>query len=227
MTLIKLAVLILATLIVLAEPETPFDYFAVQRDVFAGFAGNVDALERAMTACEKALAENPKHPHALVWHGIGLIVRAGRSPQQAPAFLQQALAEMDEAVRVGDPGDLGVRIPRGSVTMAIARSMPESPARTDMLERGRTDFQTAFDQQSKAGQLDAIGTHPLGELLQGLGDVYSRLGKPDEARKYYRMLQAKLPDTEYARRAAQWIATSQPLPPAQTACIGCHTAPKQ
>jgi tetratricopeptide (TPR) repeat protein len=225
MTLIKLAVVILAALMLLAE--TSFDYFAVQRDVFAGFAGNVDALERAMAVCEKALADNPKHPHALVWHGIGLIVRAGRSPQQAPALIQQAITEMDEAVKLDDPGDLGVRIPRGSVTMAMARSMPDSPMRTELFERGRTDFQYAFDMQSKAGQLEAIGTHPLGELLQGLGDVYSRLGKPDEARTYYQMLRAKLPDTEYARRAAQWMTTSQPLPAAQVACIGCHTAPKQ
>src|SRR5207253_7344063 len=102
--------------------------------------------------------------------------------------------EMDKAVQLDDPDDLGVRIPRGAVTMAMARSMSDSPMRTEMLERGRTDFQHAFDLQSKAGQLEAIGTHPLGELLQGLGDVYSRLGKPDEARKYYQMLQAKLPD---------------------------------
>jgi tetratricopeptide (TPR) repeat protein len=225
MTLIKLAVVILTALMLLAE--TPFDYFAVQRDVFAGFGGNMDALERAMAVCERTLAENPKHPHALVWHGIGLIARAGRNPQQGPALVQQAIIEMDEAVRVGDPGDLGVRIPRGAVTMAMARTLPDSPTRMEMLERGRADFQSAFDLQSKAGELDRIGTHPLGELLQGLGDVYSRLGKPDEARKYYQMLQAKLSDTEYAKRAAQWMTTSEPLPPAQAGCIGCHAGPKR
>ena len=99
--------------------------------------------------------------------------------------------------------------------------------RTEMLERGRTDFQYAFDIQSKAGQLDTIGTHPLGELLQGLGDVYSRLGKTDDARKYYEMVQTKLPDTEYAKRAAQWMTTGQQLPAAQSGCVGCHMVPKQ
>jgi tetratricopeptide (TPR) repeat protein len=226
MALVKLALAILMSVVLLAA-EGSFDYFAVQRDVFAGFGGNIEALERAMTACENALAENPKHPHALVWHGIGLIVRAGGDPQRAPVLILRALTEMDEAVKVGDPGDLGARIPRGSVSMAMARSMPESPMRTEMLERGRTDFQYAFDMQSKAGQLDTLGTHPLGELLQGLGDVYSRLGKPDDARKYYQMLEAKLPDTEYAKRATQWMMMGQPLPAAQTGCVGCHVAPKQ
>jgi tetratricopeptide (TPR) repeat protein len=219
--IIKLAISVLTALALMAQAS--FDYFGVQRDIFAGFAGNVEALERAMAACERALAENPKHPHALVWHGIGLIVRAGRDPQQAPTLMVKAMAEMDEAVKLDDPGDLGVRIPRGAVLMAMTRQMPDSPTRQEWLERGRGDFQYAFDLQTKAGVLDSIGTHPLGELLQGLGDAYSRQGKPDDAQKYYEMIQAKLPNTEYAKRAAQWMDARQPLPATQTACVGCHT----
>ena len=220
MAIIKLALSVLTALALMAQAS--FDYFGVQRDMFAGFAGDVEAMARAMAACERALAENPKHAQALVWHGIGTVARASHDPQQAPALMTKGLAEMAQAVTL-EPGDLGVRIPRGSVLMGMARQLPESPVRQDLLERSRGDFQFAFDLQSKAGQLDAIGRHPLGELLQGLGDAYSRQGKPDEAQTYYGMIRAKLPDTEYATRAAQWMETRQPLPVAQTACVGCHT----
>lgn len=220
MAIIKFARSVLTALALMAQAS--FDYFGVQRDMFAGLAGNLDALNRAMAACERTLTENPKHAQALVWHGIGTMVQAWRDPQQAPALTQKAIAEMDEAASL-DPGDLGVRIPRGAVLMAMARQMPESPAGQGLLDRGRGDFQFAFDMQSKAGQLETIGTHPLGELLQGLGNAYSRQGKPDEAQKYYEMIRARLPDTEYAKRAAQWMDTRQPLPAEQTACVGCHT----
>jgi hypothetical protein len=63
----------------------------------------------------------------------------------------------------------------------------------------------------------------LGELLQGLGDVYSRQGKTADAEKYYAMILERLDGTEYAKRAAQWMRTKQPLPAAQAACVGCHT----
>jgi len=36
------------------------------------------------------------------------------------------------------------------------------------------------------------------------------------------MIQTKLPDTEYARRADRWMTTKQALPAEQTACVGCH-----
>ena len=226
MGLVKLALSILVSVMLLAA-ESSFDYSKVQQDVFAGLlGGNVEALQRAIDACETALAANPKNSDALVWHGIAMIAQTRQHPEQGAALIAQGFAEMDRAAAM-DPDDLGVRIPRGAVSMSMARTLPESQMRLELLERGRVDFQHAFDMQSAAGRLDKIGTHPLGELLQGLGDVYSRLGKPEEARKYYQMLQAKLPDTEYAKRSAQWMTTSQPLPPAQAACIGCHAATKR
>jgi tetratricopeptide (TPR) repeat protein len=218
--IVKLAISLLTALALMAQAT--FDYLGVQRDIFAGFAGDMEAFTRAMAACERTLAEHPKHSQAMVWHGIGTLFLASRNPQQAPALMQKGVAEMNEAASL-DPDDLGVRIPRGSVFMGMARQLPDSSFSQDLLERGRQDFQYAFDLQTKAGMLDSIGRHPLGELLQGLGDVYSRQGKPDEAQKYYVMIQAKLPDTEYAKRAAQWMDTRQPLPAAQTACVGCHT----
>jgi hypothetical protein len=93
-----------------------------------------------------------------------------------------------------------------------------------MLDDARSDFQFLFDAQ--AATLDRLGTHRLGELLQALGDVHSRQGRPADAERYYAMVQQKLAGTEYAARAAEWMRTRQPLPPERTACIGCHTGPR-
>jgi hypothetical protein len=49
------------------------------------------------------------------------------------------------------------------------------------------------------------------------------MDKPAEAQKFYELIQSKPPNSEYAKRASLWMETRQPLPTAQTACIGCHT----
>jgi tetratricopeptide (TPR) repeat protein len=207
----------IACLTLFAQPA--FDYFSVQRDILTGIS-DPQALKRGMEACEKALAVQPDHPAALVYHGIGLLIESQTQPELFP----KGIAEMDRAVQL-DPANLGVRIPRASTLMAISRQMPESPFRQAQIAKARADFQYAFDTQKD--QLDELGTHPLGELLQNLGDIYSRLDKPEEARKYYALIQNKLPGTEYYKRAQQWMETSKPLPAEQAACIGCHTGRKQ
>lgn len=169
-----------------------------------------------MDTCEKTLAQNPNHPAALVYHGIGLLVQS----QGNSDLFNKGLAEMDRAVEL-DPDNLGVRIPRSSALMALVRQLPDSPLRQTELEKARGDFQHAFDVQKD--HLDRLGTHPLGELLQNLGDIYSRLDNPTEAEKYYALIRSKLPDTEYGRRASEWMVARQPLPAAKTACVGCHT----
>jgi tetratricopeptide (TPR) repeat protein len=200
--------------------QVSFDYSSVQRDMLMGISGNAESLKRAMEACEKALAENPNHPAALVYHGIGLLFQSQGSPEAFP----RAIAEMDHAAEL-DPDNLGVRIPRGSALMAVIRQMPDSPMRQSQMEKARSDFQYAFDVQKE--HLDQLGAHPLGELLQNLGDIYSRLEKPEEAEKFYALIQTKLPNSEYSERAAKWMETKRPLPVRQTACVGCHTGARQ
>ena len=184
--------------------------------MLTGISGDAEALKRAMEICERTLRQYPDHPAALVYHGSGLVFQS----QANPEFFSKGLAEMDRAAAL-DPDNLGVRIPRGSVLITLVRQMRESPLRRAQLEKARTDFQYAFDVQKD--HLGDLGTHPLGELLQNLGDIYSRLDQPEEAQKYCEMIQAKLPDSEYAKRAAQWMESRQTLPPAQAECVGCHT----
>jgi tetratricopeptide (TPR) repeat protein len=222
MKLAQIGIAMLAGAAVLAQVR--FDYL-VRNDLFAGFAGNEEALKRGMATTERALAENPNHPEALVWHGAGNLFLAGREFQKGNAqkgqeMFQNAVAEMDRAVKL-EPDNIGVRIPRGASVMSAARNMGDSPYSRALMESARDDFQRAFDLQEK--WLDKMGVHPLGELLQGLGDIYSRLGRTEDARKYYTMIQARLKDSIYAKRAAQWMETQKPLPVAQTGCVGCHT----
>jgi tetratricopeptide (TPR) repeat protein len=101
----------------------------------------------------------------------------------------------------------------------LSRQMPP-PFSERMLEKARSDYQRLFDMQQ--GALATLGSHPLGELLQGLGDIYSRQNRPQQAERYYGMILTMLEDTEYARRAARWMKTKQPLPAEETGCVGCH-----
>lgn len=125
---------------------------------------------------------------------------------------------MDRAVELA-PDDIEVRVLRGVIFRPISQQMPP-PFSERMLDKARGDFQRIFDLQQN--ELDSLGTHPLGELLQNIGDAYSRQGKPEEAEKYYRLIETKLRHTEYARRATLWLQTRQPLPIAETMCVGCH-----
>jgi tetratricopeptide (TPR) repeat protein len=205
--------------------EVRFDH-VVRNDFFSGFLGDKVALQRGMETTEKVLAENPKHAEALVWHGSGLFFQGGSAFQQGDrekgmALTQKGVAEMDLAVKL-EPENIGVRIPRGAALAAAVRVMPDSPFRAGLLQRALDDHQRSFDLQKD--QLDKLGVHPLGELLQALGDLNSRMGKADEAQKYYEMILSKMSGSAYAKRASAWMETKQPLPAGQTTCIGCHVS---
>jgi tetratricopeptide (TPR) repeat protein len=196
----------------------------MRSDLFAAMAGSPERLQNMLDASGKILARNPDHAQALLWHGAATLggffaeAQKGNVMAAMPAF-GKAEAEMDRAVSLA-PNDLEIRVVRAVLYAPASRHMPP-PYSERLLEKTRADFQHTFDlQQEKLGEL---GTHPLGELLQGLGDTYSRQGKPADAEKYYRMIQTRLKSTEYARRADEWMRTKQPLPESQTQCIGCHT----
>jgi tetratricopeptide (TPR) repeat protein len=203
--------------------QTQLDRNQLRNDLFAAMAGNAEALNRIFGSTEKVLRENPDHAQALVWHGAATMGRffvesqAG-DPAAAMRNVQSGVTQMDRAVSLA-PNDIEVRIIRAVIYNPASRELPPGLAE-GMLEKARTDLQHTFDMQQS--RLTELGTHPLGELLQALGDVYSRQGKADDAEKYYRMIQTMLKDTEYAKRAGEWMKTRQPLPESQTDCVGCH-----
>ena len=222
---LKLTFLILAAAAAFTlTAQQPPQRFGPGLDFFAAMNGDEAAFQRGMAATEKLIAENPNHPDALVWHGIGTTLLGGKefekgNPQKAMEMMQKGLAEMEAATKFA-PDNPAVRIPRGAALKEMVRDMPPQMA-TPLLEAARTDYQRVFDlQQSRLDQIPK--PHPLGELLQGLGDIYSRQGKADEAAKFYGMISEKLPNTEYAKRAAEWMKTRQPLAGEKAGCVGCH-----
>jgi tetratricopeptide (TPR) repeat protein len=207
-----------------AETQERFDH-KVRNDFFAGFTGDRAALARGMKTCKEILANNPKHAEALVWHGAGLFFEAGQAFQSGdqPKGMEltgKALAEMDEAVAL-EPDNIGVRIPRGAAVLSAARSMPDGPFAQSLFQRGIEDHLRAYELQKN--HLDQLGEHPLGELLFALADAYSRTGKPDRAEEFFRRIEARTPGSVYAKRAAKYLETREPLPVAETRCFGCHT----
>ncbi|MEA2992438.1 MAG: hypothetical protein QOD40_1358 [Alphaproteobacteria bacterium] len=199
-----------------------FDY-EVRSDMFKGIAGDAAAFERAMAVCEARLAVNPDHAEALVWHGTGLIFRAGEAfrngdRNQGAALNQQAISEMAKAVTLR-PNDVAVLIPRGAVMLAAGMFAPD-PA------RGRPYIETAVDDFEKVLVLQqpyfqGLPAHPKGELLAGLAEGWWRLGEAQKSREYLTRIIAEMPDTKYA--AAAKTRLDNPAGNSRVTCLGCHT----
>src|SRR5947207_249674 len=129
---VTLLSLVLALFVQAAQPPADaatqrFDYL-VRADFFAGAAGDAARLQKVVDVCEKALAGNPKHAEAMVWHGAAMLVRASFAFQKGdmnagmPLF-GQGVKEMSDAVALA-PDNPGVLIPRGAVLIEATKNMP-------------------------------------------------------------------------------------------------------
>jgi hypothetical protein len=200
----------------LAQSDTGF---------FAAIRGDPVKLKAALADASARMARNPNDANALVEHGMLTFIEIGTSGARADAAMfermTQATAQMNRAVELA-PHDPRVRVLRGITLHQGSRPMTGQMSRS-MLEDARLDMQKAYEVQ--AHELDSLGEHRLGELLQIKADVESRLGRTAEAERTYALIRAKLPDTEYAARAEEWMATRTPLPATKTTCIGCHVTP--
>lgn len=210
----------------LLRAEQRFDH-VVRNDFFSGFAGNQEAMARAMKASEAALQENPNHAEAMVWHGAGVFFQSGQLIQKGEQakgmeLYGQGIVEMKKAVAMA-PNMIGVRIPRGAVLLTASRNMPPQLAKA-LREDGISDYLAVYDLQKD--NLAAMGSHPRGELLFGLADAYSRNGETEKAQQYFDLVLKLVPDSVYAKRAALWNETKQALPAAQAGCVGCHSPGK-
>src|SRR5688572_3880203 len=206
-----------------SEPTGPSLPAQVMADLFSGIGGNAGALQRGLDFTVSVLAANPNHAQALAWHGAATLyysaTNADLSTLDRIGLFQRATKEMDSAVGIA-PDDVRVRMARGAVLRLLTPTMPRLGNVPGLIENARADHQRIFDLQQ--GQLGTLSSHALGELLQGLAELNSRQGKTADAEKYYGMIQSMLKGTDYAARAAEWMKTKQPLPQAQTDCVGCH-----
>lgn len=212
-----------AATISIALTADRFDHI-VRNNFFLGFTGNEKAFEAGMKTAEETLAENPKHPEALVWHGAGLFFRSGKlfqkqDFQNAVPLYERGLAEMDQAVALS-PDRIGVRVPRGSALMGAARNIKDPARARPLLERAASDFQRVYDIQQR--YLDKLGDHPLGELLMGLADTYYRLGDETKAAVYFEKLLAIGKVSGHEEEAKEWLATRKLSKP--VTCVGCHVS---
>lgn len=200
-----------------------WDYTTVRADMFAGLGGDTARFAKAMEACERTLARDPKHPEALVWHGSGLFFQAGQAFQagdmaKGGPLWERGLAEMNEAVSLA-PDSLAVVIPRGAVLLQAARFVPP-PMAEPLLRTGVADFEHVLELQKS--YFHTLGDHPKGELLFGLADGYARLGDKAKARAYFERLVADAPASGQAPRARAWIETGTVPPAPGLGCFGCH-----
>lgn len=218
-----LAALLLTSVPQQTEPQR-FDLL-VRTDFFAGFAGDEARLQKGMDACEKALAENPRHAEALVWHGSGLAFRAGmafqKGDQQTGMELwTRGLTEMDSAVALA-PENVGVLVPRGAVLIQATRNMPPQIAKP-LLDKAVGDYEKTLALQTASGRFTELGDHPKGELLFGLAEAYSRLGQLDNARAYFDRLVADAPSSGHTPAAKQWLSDGTLPKGTPLGCVGCH-----
>jgi tetratricopeptide (TPR) repeat protein len=179
------------------------------RDEFAvGMTGDDAAFDRAMKRCEAALATNPKDAEALVWHGAGTLVLAGRAFmsgnfQQGGRLWGDATYEMDEAVAIA-PDDASVRIIRGTACLESSRQIPAPDQARALLEKGVGDYEKALAIQSPA--LDQVPVKARGHLLFGLADGWERLGDREKARAYFRRVTEECKGSGLEAAAAKRLA---------------------
>jgi tetratricopeptide (TPR) repeat protein len=199
-----------------------FDYL-VRADFFAGVAGDEARLAHVIDVCERALEQNPNHAEARVWHGAGLMVRAGRAFQKGdmaaggPLF-DRGMKDMNEALALA-PDNPGVLIPRAAVLFEATRNMSPDMARP-LLQSAVQNYERALEIQAPA--FGGLGDHAKGELLFGLADGWSRLGDADKARRYFERVIADAPTSGQTPKARAWIATGSIPKSGGPSCVGCH-----
>src|SRR6516162_455330 len=157
------------------EASGRFDYL-VREDMFKGFEGDIEAFDRAMALCEKRLAVDPDDAEALVWHGAGLLVRAGAAFQaggreQGIQMTLQATREMSRAVAL-KPDSVAVLIPRATALLGAATHITDRSRKGDYARQAADDFEKVLALQQPF--LGSLAPHPKGELFGGLAESWSQ-----------------------------------------------------
>jgi predicted Zn-dependent protease len=212
----------------LAARQGPGERFdnQVRADMFAGFAGDAVALDRAMKLCEATLAKDPENAEALVWHGSGSIFLGGQAMRGADygrgaPLLAKGLQEMDDAVAKA-PDRVGVLIPRAAALLEYSKYDP-APARARAeLEKGLGDYEKVLTLQKSYWQ--TLPVHARGEIISGLAEGSLRAGDSQKARSYMERLVTETAGSPYSARAQDFLNAGTPPKQLDWHCIGCHAA---
>src|SRR5262245_35444171 len=160
----------------LALAQQRFDML-VREDFFAGMSGDTARFEKAMKVTEDTLSKDPNHAEAKVWHGSGVLFRAGQAFQKGDfqkgmKAWDEGLAEMEQAVNRAT-SNVAALIPRGATLIATSRFTPPEFGKP-ILQTGVGDYEKVLKiQEPSFAQMSA---HSKGELLMGLADGWNRLG---------------------------------------------------
>ena len=206
------------------DARARFD-FLVRADFFAGFAGDQAALDRAMKVCADALAKNPTHAEAMVWHGSGLVFLAGQAFQKADMrkgvdLWDRGLKEMDRAVEL-EPGNVGVLIPRGASLLTVSRFVPDKTSGRALLEKGVGDYEKVLELQKP--YFSKLSSHARSELLFGLAEGSARLGNTEKARVYFQRIASECKDSGRHPQAVAWLEKGTLAGTDPMSCTGCHS----
>jgi hypothetical protein len=207
----------------LALAQERFDML-VREDFFAGIQGDSARFAKAMKVTEDTLAREPKHAEAKVWHGSGVLFRAGQEfargdYQNGLVSWENGLKEMDEGVGLA-PSSVGVLIPRGASLIAMSRFAPPDVAKP-ILETGVGDYEKVLKIQEP--MMARMSAHSKGELLIALADGWNRLGNAEKAKQYFERILSDLKGTVYEQKAQAWLQNKpESKSPEFFNCSGCH-----
>jgi tetratricopeptide (TPR) repeat protein len=206
------------------ESRERFDYL-VRGDFFAGMAGDQARFDRAMRLCEDTLAKNPNHAEALVWHGGGLIWLSSLAFQKADVrkgveLWDRGLKEMDRAVEL-QPANVAVLIPRGAVLLPASQFVPDAAVKRALLEKAIGDYEKVLEIQKP--YFGKLSTHARSELLFGLAEGSTRLGKNDKARAYFQRIVDECKGSLREKQATTWLEKGTLPATDAMSCSGCHT----
>lgn len=208
-----------------AKPPVRFDML-VREDFFAGeFGGDRARFDRAWKLIESTLAENPKHPQAMVWHGSGLLFLSKQAAAKGQAreseeLWRRGLKQMDDAVAL-DAANIGVRLVRAPVLLGLAQAGydPSDAEAKSLVEKGVEDYEVTFAKQRP--DLEKLSMHSRGELLFGLAYGWSLLERPDKARDYLKLIVETCKGSTYEEEARKSLAQA-PRAGVKHTCGGCH-----
>ena len=189
--------------------EDPF-VTKYRKKFFSVFAGKTGEFEQGMSELDAMLAKNPNDARALVWHGNGLMVRAGLKKIQGQSdagrqLLIDSKKELDRAVSL-DPDNVNILAMR-AVTLHIAgqywkaSDMPAGSWQAIIADLEKT--RRIIPPQA----MKKLSIHARGEILTELADAYQKAGMANKSRSIWLETLKSVPNSRYAAQAKTALET--------------------